>query len=320
MKNVAPIDAREAQDLLESSGADFYALMARAGAVREEYKGRGVSLCGILNAKSGRCPEDCAFCAQSVHFDTDAPLYPLVGADEMVERAHEVERMGAREYSIVTSGKSIRSKKEIEEICQALTRLKEEDRLLRCASLGNLSKESLARLQKAGLTNYHHNLETARSFFPEICTTHDYEDDVATVRRAKELGLKVCSGGIFGLGESLAQRVELAETLCELDVDSIPLNFLNPIPGTPLERVGALTPMECLKIIAVFRLMMPAKDIYVCGGREHNLGDLQSWIFMAGANGMMVGNYLTTRGRDYELDLAMIRDLGLDVLPCGENL
>ncbi len=320
----APIDSRDALELLSCEGAAFYDLLARAGAVREERKGRGVTLCGILNAKSGRCGEDCAFCAQSAFHNTDAPEFPMVSADVMVEHGREVERMGAREYSIVTSGNTVRSEAEISVICEALGRLRgsgrpgSRDRLLRCASLGILPKETLGRLKDAGLTNYHHNLETARSFFPRVCTTHDYEDDVDTVRRAKEIGLDVCCGGIFGLGESLAQRVELAETLRELDVDSIPLNFLNPIAGTPLEGKSDLHPVDCLKIIAIFRLMMPEKNIYVCGGREVNLRDLQSWIFLAGANGMMVGNYLTTTGRDHELDLKMIRDQGLEVLPCGE--
>ena len=316
----AMIDRQEAIELLSSEGAAFYGFLARAGTAREEHKGRGVTLCGILNAKSGRCGEDCAFCAQSSFHDTDAPTFPLVSAGDMVARAREVQAMGAREYSIVTSGNRIHSEKEIAEICKALGRLSEpgRKRMLRCASLGNLPASTLARLKEAGLTNYHHNLETARSFFPKVCTTHDYEDDVDTVRRAKEIGLDVCCGGIFGLGESRAQRIELAETLRDLDVDSIPLNFLNPIAGTPLEGKRELTPVDCLKIIALFRLMMPAKNIYVCGGREVNLGELQSWIFLAGANGMMVGNYLTTSGRDHELDLQMIADQGLEVLPCGE--
>lgn len=314
----APIDRQEALRLLSCEGAAFYDFLARAGAAREEYKGRSITLCGILNAKSGRCGEDCAFCAQSGFHDTDAPTFPLVSADVMVDRGREVESMGAREYSIVTSGNSLRSEKEIAVICEALDRLRTEGRLLRCASLGILEASTLARLKEAGLTNYHHNLETARSFFPEVCTTHDYDDDVDTVRRAKEIGLDVCCGGIFGLGESPAQRVELAATLRALDVDSIPLNFLNPIAGTPLEGKSDLTPIDCLKIIALFRLMMPEKNIYVCGGREVNLRDLQSWIFLAGANGMMVGNYLTTSGRDHALDLQMIGDQGLEVLPCGE--
>ena len=311
------ISAAEALDLIRSEGSAFFGLMARAGAMREAHKGRQVVLCGILNAKSGRCAEDCSFCAQSAHHDTGAPVYPLVDADAMVARAREVEAMGAREYSLVTSGTTIRSEAELDTICEAVSRLRDDGRLWRCASLGNLSAEQLERLAAAGLTNYHHNLETARSFFPQVCSTHAYDDDVATVRRARAQGLKVCCGGIFGLGESPEQRVELAETLRELDVDSVPLNFLNPIEGTPLHRQQQLSPRDCLRIIAVYRLMMPNTDIYVCGGREVNLRQLQSWIFMAGANGMMVGNYLTTSGRDHRLDLEMLADLGLEVMPPG---
>jgi biotin synthase len=220
-----------------------------------------------------------------------------------------------REFSIVTSGKTLKKPEEIDLVLEAVTRLREEGRVLRCASLGVLPQEVLARLKEAGLTKYHHNLEVARSFFPRICTTHDYDEDIATVRAAKELGLKVCSGGLFGLGESPEQRIELAETLRDLEVDAVPINFLNPIPGTPLAHQPALPAVECLKIIALYRLMMPDRDIYICGGRETNLRDLQSWIFMAGANGMMVGNYLTTSGRNIDLDLAMIRDLGLIPTP-----
>ena len=314
-----PIDRKEALELMSCEGAELYALLARAGAVRERTKGRGVKLCAILNAKSGRCPENCAFCAQSAHHCTDAPEYPLVGAEAMAARAREALALGAREYSIVTSGAGIRREEELRTLEQGLARVREETALMRCASLGNLDEEALARLKAAGLQTFHHNLECARSFFPRICTTHSYEEDVATVRRAKAAGLRVCSGGIFGLGESPAQRVELAETLRELDVDSVPVNFLNPIPGTPLEGRHDLTPLECLRIIAVFRLMLPDKDIVVCGGREVNLRDLQSWIFLAGANGMLVGDYLTTSGRDGAADLQMVRDLGLEVLPPGEE-
>ncbi|NOZ01279.1 MAG: biotin synthase BioB [Deltaproteobacteria bacterium] len=318
MKDTRLIDAAEALDLLGCDGADFFALMARAGAVRQKHKGNRVVLCGILNAKSGRCSEDCSFCAQSAHHSTDAPIHPLVSAERMVERAREVQTMGAREFSIVTSGETIRGENEMREICEALTRLRDAGAPWRCVSLGNLSEDQIARLRDAGLNNLHHNLETARSFFPKVCSTHEYDRDVQTVRTAKSLGLKVCCGGIFGLGESPAQRVELAMTLRELEVDSIPLNFLNPIPGTPLQGRHDLTPIDCLKIIAVYRLLMPDRDIYVCGGREVNLRDMQSWIFMAGANGMMIGNYLTTSGRDHALDLRMIQDAGMEVMPRGD--
>jgi len=181
----------------------------------------------------------------------------------------------------------------------------------RCASIGMVGKKTLKRLKDAGPESFHHNLETSRSFFPNICTTHNYDDDVVAVRRAKELGLYVCCGGIFGLGEAWSDRVELAATLKELDVDSIPVNFLNPRPGTPLEGAKNLTPRDCLMIIAILRLMMPDKDIVVCGGRDTNLRDMQALIFTAGANGMMIGDYLTTPGRDSAADLKMIEDLGL---------
>lgn len=314
MQNFNPIDHNEALRLLEAEGAEFYALMARAGACRERFKGRDIHFCGIINAKSGKCAENCAFCSQSSHYKTDAPIFPLVSSDEMLARAAEVEAMGARAYSIVTSGTTLRSENEIVEVCRVISELKSQGRIMRCASLGVLPEATLARLKEAGLNNYHHNLETARSHFKEICTTHEYDDDVEAVKSAKRLGLSVCSGGILGLGESVAQRVELAETLRELDVDSIPLNFLNPIPGTPLEGIQRISPRECLKAIAVFRLMMPEKDIYICGGREVGLREMHSWIFMAGANGIMVGNYLTTSGRDIEADRKMIEDQGFRLL------
>ncbi|MFH2000418.1 MAG: biotin synthase BioB [Planctomycetota bacterium] len=314
MKNHPPIDSGEALELLAAEGADFYALMARAGSCRERIKGRKIHFCGIINAKSGRCSENCAFCSQSSHYKTGAPVFPLVSAEAMLERAREVGAMGARAFSIVTSGTTLRADQEIAEVCNVIRRLREEGRIMRCASLGTMTEEVLARLKEAGLTHYHHNLETARSFFPQICTTHEYDDDLRTIKAAKGLGISVCCGGIFGMGETAGQRVELAETLRELDVDSIPLNFLNPIPGTPLEGGRRITPQECLKAIAVYRLMMPQKDIYICGGREVGLRDLHSWIFMAGANGIMVGNYLTTAGRDIDSDRRMIEDQGFELL------
>jgi biotin synthase len=167
------------------------------------------------------------------------------------------------------------------------------------------------RLKESGVTTYHHNLETARSFFDQVCTTHQYDEDINTVHIAKSVGMKTCCGGILGLGETWEQRAELAFTLKELEVDSIPVNFLNPIPGTKMENRQLLSPMEALRSIALFRLVNPEKDIVICGGREVTLGDFQSWVFMAGANGLMVGNYLTTAGRDIKMDMDMIKEVGL---------
>ena len=181
-----------------------------------------------------------------------------------------------------------------------------------CASLGLLDIDTALRYKKAGLKNYHHNLETSESFFKNICSTHSYKESIETVRIAKKTGFRVCSGGIFGMGETPQQRVELAFTLKELDVDCIPMNFLNPISGTPLENMPPMKPLEILKTIAVYRFILPQKDIIICGGREINLRDLQSFMFVAGANGTMLGNYLTTKGRAAKEDLQMIKDLGLD--------
>ncbi len=305
----------EACRLIRTDDAHLPLLLALADRVRDRYKGKEVRLCSIVNAKSGRCPENCGFCSQSAHFkDADAPVYPLLPASEIAKAAREAAAMEAREFSIVTSGTGPKSVKEIQNVVDALTLIREETKLKRCASLGITDETVLRELKAAGLQNYHHNLETARSFFPNICTTHTYEDDRKTVLTAKRLGFYTCCGGIFGMGETPEQRVELAMDLRELDVDSIPINFLNPRPGTPLEKAHFLTPGDCLRVVAVYRLVMPKKDIFVAGGREINLKDEQSKIFGAGANGMMIGNYLTTKGRGAEADHQMIQDVGMTVL------
>ncbi len=303
----------EALFLFTARGSDLFELLSIAGRLRAYHKGDAVALCAIINAKSGRCPEDCAFCAQSVHFNTGINQYPLLKPERILDGALRAQGDGAREFSIVTSGRGIRREKELEKLCRAVELLTEKTELEPCASLGILGEGEMRCLREAGLYRLHHNLETARSFFSRICTTHDYEEDVASVRAAKELGFRVCSGGIFGMGEGPEERVELALTLRELQVDSIPLNFLNPIPGTPLEGRRELTPLECLKIIAIYRLFLPDRDIFVCGGREVNLRQLQPLIFPAGANGTLIGNYLTTPGRPPEEDVQMIEDLGLEV-------
>jgi len=304
------LEPDEATALLQLSDHETYQLLSAANQVAREHKGWDVELCGIVNAKSGRCRENCSFCAQSAHHKTDVAEHVLISSERMVDASGEANELRAARFGIVTSGTRIRDGHELDEICKAVVCITEKGETLPCASLGILDDAALTRLRDAGLTSYHHNLETARSFFPNVCTTHDYEDDVGAVRAAKRVGLRTCSGGIFGLGETLAQRVELADTLRTLGVDSVPLNFLVPIAGTPLVSRPALQPLECLRIIAVFRLMMPRATIKVCAGRARNLGDLVAWIFFAGADGMMVGNFLTTPGRSAKADLDMIRALG----------
>ncbi|HXE98612.1 MAG TPA: biotin synthase BioB [Dongiaceae bacterium] len=310
------VESDEALKLTEVTGSDRYLLFAEASRIREHFVGNVVHLCSIINAKSGRCAENCAFCAQSAHHDTGAPVYPLVDEDEIVRCAALAEQNGAGCYGIVTSGTRINKGEELDRVCRAVGRIKSETGISPSCSLGILDEETALRLKNAGMETYHHNLETARSFFPQICTTHDYEDDVATIRAAKAVGLRVCCGGIFGLGESFAQRIEMALTLRELDVDSIPLNFLNPVAGTRLESADNLNPLECLTIIAIYRFLMPGKRLSVCGGREKNLRELQSWMFLAGADGTMTGNYLTTPGRPPELDRQMLKDLEMPVEGC----
>ena len=289
----------------------IYELLAVSEQVRRRHLGVEVNLCSIVNAKSGLCKEDCSFCAQSVKYSTGVTEYQMSEPGKIVGAAIEAAAFGAREFSIVTSGTAIEKERDIAALTSALASMKESVEMERCASLGILSKETLKKLKDSGLESYHHNLETGRSFFPNICTTHEYDRDVEVVRTAKELGFHVCSGGIFGLGEGWDVRVELFATLKELGADSVPINFLNPRPGTPLEKAQNLTPLECLKIIALGRLMLPKTDIVICGGRQTNLRDLQPLIFAAGANGMMIGNYLTTPGREPNDDLRMLADLGL---------
>lgn len=311
------ISSHDALKLADTNCSNFYFLLAEAGRIREHFLGNKVTLCSIINAKSGRCPENCAFCAQSAHHVTSAQTYPLVDEDKLVSCAKTAEANGASCYGIITSGTGINKGEELDRICHAVTRIKKETGISPSCSLGIMDFETATILKKAGAVTYHHNLETARSFFPNICSSHNYEEDVETVRAVKKAGLKVCSGGIFGLGESMAQRIELMLTLRELEVDSIPLNFLDPVSGTPLANANFLTPMECLKTIAICRFLIPDKQIKICGGREHNLRELQSMIFMAGASGMMTGNYLTKAGRNPETDRILIADLGLSIAECG---
>ena len=310
------LTAEDALRLSTVTGPDLYLLFAEASRIREQFKGSTASLCSIINAKSGRCPENCAFCAQSSAHTTSVPVYPLVDEEELVRCARSAEQNGARCYGIITSGTGIRPGTELEKICRALRRIKAETGIEPSCSLGILDSQTALMLKEAGMVTYHHNLETSRSFFPNICTTHDYQDDVETVLAVKRTGLKVCCGGIFGLGEGFSHRIELAETLRELDVDTVPINFLNPVEGTRLADAAFLTPLECLTIIALYRFMLPAKDLTVCGGREKNLRELQSWIFLAGASGMMTGNYLTTPGRPPEQDRQMLADLGMSIGGC----
>jgi biotin synthase len=288
-------------------------LISQANDLRNSFKKNTVFTCGIINAKSGFCSQDCAFCAQSIHYETGAETYPLIEEQQITQKAIQLADSGASRFSIVTSGFML-NQQEIDIICKAVTKIKERTDLILCTSIGTLTPSMAIQLKQSGVTYCHHNLETARSFFHHICSTHDYNDDINTITIAREAGLKICSGGIMGLGENWQQRVELAFSLKKLNVDSIPINFLNPIPGTALEKQPILSPFEALKCISLFRLIHPKKDIVICGGRETTLKTEQHRLFLAGANGLMIGNYLTTLGRNIETDIEMIKTSGLTII------
>jgi biotin synthase len=307
------IGAEDALTVLGLQRESFWRLLDVTERVRNRFKGDAIRLCSIVNAKSGHCSEDCSFCSQSSRSGAAIEKYPLIDAERMFEAARDAKARGAREFSIVASGMSMRNRAELERVGDAVQRIKDELGLETCVSIGTLPADAVEYLLSRGLRSVHHNLETSRSFFPNVCTTHAYDRDVEAVRTAKAAGAWVCCGGIFGLGESDADRVELAMTLRELGVDSIPVNFLNPVDGTPDAGKRDLTPFQCVKIIAMLRLVHPEREIIVCGGREVNLRDLQCLMFAAGATGTMVGNYLTTSGRPGEEDRRMIDDLGLKI-------
>ncbi|MDY6934860.1 MAG: biotin synthase BioB [Spirochaetota bacterium] len=299
---------------------DIVTLINFANIIRDEFKGANIETCAIMNAKSGRCSEDCVFCSQSAHHHTQIDRYPLSNIEDIIEKAKEAKAFGADRFSVVTSGRDIHGKTDLESICKAIEDISQTIEIGRCASLGTLTKDSARSLRMAGLERYHHNLETSRSFFPKICSTHSFEDRVDTIGIAKEAGFSVCAGGIFGLGESPLQRIEMAFDLKELDVDSIPLNFLNPIPGTPLEDSIPIPPMEILKTLAIYRFIHPQMDIRVCGGRYKNLRGIQALMYLAGINAVMIGNYLTTPGCDPAEDLQLIKDLMLTPRKSGKHL
>jgi biotin synthase len=310
--NGGNIDYAAASGLSKAGGADLWDLFAAAGRVREHFRGRTVDLCSIVNAKSGACSENCSYCAQSVHHDTGAPVYPLISDDRMAEAAASAKNNGAKRFCIVTSGRGIDTGDDLENIAQGIRRVRDIG-LSPCATLGTLTREQLSSLKDAGLHRYHHNIETSREYFPRVCTTHSFDERLQVLGHARELGLSACSGGILGMGESMDDRIKMAFTLRELNVDSVPLNFLMPIMGTPLENIDPIAPLEALHAIALFRMILPNKEIRICAGRGAALHTLHPLIFAAGADGFMIGNYLTTSGLDPQEDLDMIRDLGLTI-------
>ena len=298
-------------NILSAPDSDIPAIMAGASMLREKYFGSSIHLCTICNGKSGKCSEDCKFCSQSSFSKTEAPVYPVLSKEELKKGGLLAQDTPINRYSIVTTGRGL-PRKDVEAVAEAMREL-DDNKIKKCASLGILKDEEFKLLKDAGVNRYHHNLETSRSLFKEVCTTHTYDERIETIKAAQRQGMEVCAGGILGIGETDEQILEMAKDIKALDVESVPLNFLVAVKGTPYGDRHSLTPLKCLKIIAFFRYFLPSKEIIICGGREKNLEELHPFIFYAGASGTMTGNYLTTDGRSLNDDLVMLEQLGFEV-------
>jgi len=305
------INREEVLALDKVQGADLYFLTAYATKIREAVHGNKFDLCSITSARTGGCRENCAFCAQSAHHNTGIGVEINLDEEDIVARAKLVEASGIHHFDIVTSGRGYSiNDPEFQKILHIFKRLCRELSIQLCACLGVIGEAEARALREVGVTRYNHNLETAESFFSQIVTTHSYKERETTISAVKKLGMEVCCGGILGLGESYAQRVEFAFALKELQVDTVPLNILNPIAGTPLAGMSRMSPLEIIKNLAMFRFVLPHQIIRLAGGREVNLRSLQPLGLVAGINGFLTGNYLTTKGQGMEADLAMLEDLG----------
>ncbi|MFZ3121944.1 MAG: biotin synthase BioB [Thermodesulfovibrionales bacterium] len=303
------ITKAEAVQISALPKTEMFDLFAAANRIRQTFRGDSVDLCAIVNAKSGACPEDCSYCAQSSRSKTETAIYPLINKSAVIEKAKEARDAGVKRFCIVTSGRKT-GKNELKEICSMINDIREIG-LLPCSTLGLLNKDELKFLKDSGLERYHHNLETSERFFPEICRTHTYSDKLNTIDAAMSAGISVCSGGIFGIGETWEDRIDMAFTLKKLPIASVPINYLIPVKGTPLEEQDMLNPFEALKIVSLYRFILPQKEIRICGGRMQVLGEFNSMVFMAGADSLLTGNYLTTTGRTFSDDQLLIKDYGL---------
>lgn len=283
-------------------------LCEAADEIRERFCGDIFDMCTIINGKSGRCSENCKYCAQSAHYNTRCEEYPLLSAEEIVEGALYNYKRGVLRYSIVCSGKRL-PESEVDSLCESICAIKKACPISICVSAGLLDEESFQKLKQAGVDRVHNNLESSRRFFPEVCTTHTFDDKIAAINAAKAAGLEVCSGGIMGLGETFEDRIDMVLTARELGVRSIPVNLLNPIPNTPFEHNPTLTEEEAARAVAIFRFIIPNGQIRLAGGRGL-LGDMGKALFRSGANAAISGDMLTTRGISIDNDMKMCVELG----------
>jgi biotin synthase len=309
----------EALELGElSDRGEIERLIERAWEVRTERFGDSTDMCSLVNAKSGGCAEDCGFCAQSRYAEADTPMHAMMEPEQILEHARAAEAAGAHRFCMVTQGQGL-SKRDFTRILEGARLVSEHTNLKRCVSIGHISGDRARQLADAGIQRVHHNVETARSYYPEVTTTVRYEGRMRTIEAVKEAGLETCVGGILNLGESPRQRVEMAFELAELNPTSVPINLLNPRPGTKFEERELMDPWEVVKWVAIFRLILPDALFRLCGGRVENLGELQPLAVKAGLNGVMMGNFLTTLGVEPAEDRATFEELGLNVSRQPDN-
>ena len=309
--NGLPLTDEECQAVLNCSGEDILALLHAAFQVRKTFFGRTVFLHMLFNAKSGLCSEDCSYCSQSKISNARIMKYPLVDGSAILSGARTAENVGAKRYCIVTSGRSL-ERAELNKICDSIKRIKQEMKIEICTSLGLLTKSDAAELKKAGVDRYNHNFNTSEQNYSNICSTHSFNERIETLQNARAAGMELCCGAIFGMGENQKNIIDIALALKNLSPDSIPVNFLNPVPGTPLEGADNLTPLKCLSILCLMRFLNPSTEIRIAGGREHNLGSLQA-LSLYPANSIFVSNYLTTPGQTPEEVVEMIKDVGFEI-------
>ncbi len=307
------ISFQEALSLTQVPTIEIPYLAAAANEIRQRFVGDEIESCALSNIKSGNCSEDCKFCSQSGHYKTDSPVYPQITVDEIMVQARAAEKMGATEFCMVSSGWGATQEKEFQVVLEAVRRISKETSLFVDCSLGFLTAEQMQLLKEAGLYRNNHNLEASKNYFEKICTTHTHEQRTTHLEMARHYGIHPCSGGILGMGESIEDRIQLAFELKKVGAHCVPINILNPRAGTPLGNVESLDPAEIIRYIAIYRFILPKSTIKIAGGREVNLRDLQAMAMQAGANGLIIGNYLTTMGRNPAQDIQMLKDLGFKI-------
>jgi biotin synthase len=313
---ITPAEALQLGELEDL--AEIEALVERAWRVRLERFADATDMCSLVNAKSGGCAEDCGFCAQSRYAEADTPMHAMMEPEQILEHARAAEAAGAHRFCMVTQGQGL-SRRDFEKVLTGARLVAEHTNLKRCVSVGHLSAERARALKEAGVQRVHHNVETARSYYPEVTTTVPYEGRLRTIDAVREAGLETCVGGILNLGETREQRVEMAFELARINPTSVPINLLNPRAGTKFGERELLHPWEAVKWIAIFRLILPDALFRLCGGRVENLGEFQALAIKAGLNGVMMGNFLTTLGNAPEEDRALFEELGLNVARQRDN-